>query len=554
MYIGVDFGTVFSQTAVFHNKNSLRLLSSGTYGTPSLFYYDSVQDIIVGDEANDAAQGIFADNIVRDVKMKIDQCFNLDGRTFSAEEIIKSIYEEVLEHASEEGKEQINDPQIKGIVVCHPAKFSMTEISVLTRSASTCLGKTPIKILGRIKEPVAAALAYYHNNPERPESGKGILVYDLGGGTCDIALVCADSNELAEYTVLDSDTVRVGGRNWDKVLFDYVIDKAEESRVERRDILNSQANQNEILKAVIKAKEDLSKRAEVKIRVNLDLEGKAKLLEIPISRETFNEMTVELLDETISKLEKIYNRHCGKIEIEEIICVGGASNMPQVREALEDRFGDCEIILHIPEYAIADGAAIYAKKIVDKVESLGYNVDEVEDFESIVNPSKCYANGVVLPSCESVTGVMLSSNHTSQHSRGLIEDILPLSYGVRCQKKDSNEYVVQNLLKKGDSLPVTAKFGGLAPADNGKDIKAIEIEICESECTDDRFACDMGKGERVIGTISLYKPDGVSADDDIECTLTISCLDYIKAEARDNKGSKIEVEVNLNGFTCSHNE
>jgi molecular chaperone DnaK (HSP70) len=104
----------------------------------------------------------------------------------------------------------------------------MTEISVLTRSASTCLGKTPIKILGRIKEPVAAALAYYHNNPEGPESGKGILVYDLGGGTCDIALVCADSNELAEYTVLDSDTVRVGGRNWDKVLFDYVIDKAEE--------------------------------------------------------------------------------------------------------------------------------------------------------------------------------------------------------------------------------------------------------------------------------------------------------------------------------------
>ncbi len=99
MYIGVDFGTVFSQTAVFHNQNSLRLLSSGTYGTPSLFYYDSVQNVIVGEEADDAAQGIFADNIVRDVKMKMGQRFDLDGRTFLAEDIIKSIYKEVLEHA-----------------------------------------------------------------------------------------------------------------------------------------------------------------------------------------------------------------------------------------------------------------------------------------------------------------------------------------------------------------------------------------------------------------------------------------------------------------------
>ncbi len=329
--------------------------------------------------------------------------------------------------------------------MCHHAKFSMTEISVLTKSAASCLGGAPIKILGRIKEPVAAALAYYHNNPNRPEAGKGILVYDLGGGTCDIALVCADCQDLAEYTVLDSDTVRVGGRDWDQVLFDYVIDKEEENRVERNDILTNQANQNEILKAVKKAKEDLSKRAEVKIRVNLDLEGKPKLLEIPISRDTFNELTVELLDETVTKLEKIYNKHCGKIDIEEIICVGGASNMPQVREALEDRFGDCEIILHIPEYAIADGAAIYAKKIVDKVESLGYDVDTVEDFESIINPPVS-ADSIVLPSCGSVTGVMLSN----KQGKGLLKDILPLSYGVRCKKADSNEYVVQNLLKKGE--------------------------------------------------------------------------------------------------------
>ena len=546
MYIGVDFGTAFSQLAVFNSGKTLRLLSGGT---PSLFYYDSNQNEIVGEKANDAAQKKTAANIVRDVKMKIDQRFDLDGKAFSAEEIIRSIYKEVLNNASSEGAGMVKDPEIKGIVVCHPAKFSMTEISALTKSAATCLDGTPVKILGKIKEPVAAALAYYHDNPSSLEAGKGILVYDLGGGTCDIALVCADYDDLAEYTVLDSDTVRVGGRDWDQVLFDYVVEKAEEEKVERRDIFDSQANQNEILKAVIKAKEALSQKAEVKICVNLDLEGKHKFLEIPISRESFNEMTIELLDETISNLEKIYYKHCNEIEIEEIICVGGASNMPQVKETLEERFGDCEIILHIPTYAVADGAAIYAQKIVDRVKALGYDVESVDDFESIINPSVGTKNGVVLPSCRNVDAML-----SDKQGKGLLKDILPLSYGVRCKKEGSNEYVVQNLLKKGEVLPVSATFSGFAPVTSGEDIKSIEIEICESECCDDRFACDMGHGERVIGTISLYKPDGVSEDDSIECKLTISCLDFIRAEAYDIEGATIETHVNFNEFLCNNAE
>ena len=72
MYIGIDFGTSFSQVAVDNNNNVLPLVSAGVYGVPSVFYYDSASGEIVGDEAEDLAQGINAKNIVREVKMKLD--------------------------------------------------------------------------------------------------------------------------------------------------------------------------------------------------------------------------------------------------------------------------------------------------------------------------------------------------------------------------------------------------------------------------------------------------------------------------------------------------
>ena len=131
MYIGIDFGTSFSQVAVDNNNNVLPLVSAGVYGVPSVFYYDSASGEIVGDEAEDLAQGINAKNIVREVKMKLDQSFTLDDRVFSAKEIVRKIYRATVEYAQDEGEKNIMDFKVDGIVITHPAKFNMKEVNAL---------------------------------------------------------------------------------------------------------------------------------------------------------------------------------------------------------------------------------------------------------------------------------------------------------------------------------------------------------------------------------------------------------------------------------------
>ena len=167
MYLGVDFGTAYSQVAICENGRARRLHMQRVPGIQSFFYYDSEQDILTGIDAVEAANGISANNLVRDVKMKIGQCFNLDGRVFGADEIIKSLYGAVVEFAKnavavesrEMYGEETTDLDIDGIVVSHPAKFSMTEINTLINAAANCIDGKRVRILGTIKEPVAAALA-----------------------------------------------------------------------------------------------------------------------------------------------------------------------------------------------------------------------------------------------------------------------------------------------------------------------------------------------------------------------------------------------------------
>ena len=218
MFLGIDFGTSFSQPAAMDDLGQPSLLlNPGEYGIPSEFYYDRENDILIGQDALDAGQGAAAANLVSEVKMSIlsGRSFILDGRTFSAKEIVGAIYRTLVLKAVQVAKKRSMKADIEGVVISVPAKFGMQERSLIADAARKCLGSRELPVKAIIKEPVAAALAYYKTELE---NNKYVLVYDLGGGTCDIALVRSDSSIAEHYTVVDSDMVRLGGRNWDEEL------------------------------------------------------------------------------------------------------------------------------------------------------------------------------------------------------------------------------------------------------------------------------------------------------------------------------------------------
>ena len=79
-----------------------------------------------------------------------------------------------------------------------------------------------------------------------------------------------------------------------------------------------------------------------------------------LTRETFDEITQALLNESIEKTDAaIAVAESKGYKIDEILLVGGSTKMPQVRKAIVEKYGLEPKVLE-PDEAVAKGAAIYA--------------------------------------------------------------------------------------------------------------------------------------------------------------------------------------------------
>ena len=227
MLLGIDFGTSFSQVSTIDSLGRpTLLLNPGVYGIPSEFYYDRDNGILIGQDAQDVGQGTAAANLVREIKMKLrDGSRILGGQPFTAKEIVREIYKTLVSRAVQIARKRLINADIEGVVLSVPAKFEQPECDLIKTAAEECQGCNNLPVNAIISEPVAAAIAYY--NKANVEDGKHVLVYDLGGGTYDIALVRADSSLVEHYAVVDSDMIRLGGRNWDEKIVEYITQTTE---------------------------------------------------------------------------------------------------------------------------------------------------------------------------------------------------------------------------------------------------------------------------------------------------------------------------------------
>lgn len=481
MFLGIDFGTSFSQVSTMYLGQPLLLLNPGEYGIPSEFYYDRDCGILIGQDALDAGQGEAAANLVTEVKMAIlsGKSFVLDGKTFSAKDIIKEIYKTLILKAVQVAKKRSINTNIEGIVISVPAKFGMQERGLISEAARECMGTTKVPIRAIIKEPVAAAISYYNTELE---DNKYILVYDLGGGTCDVALVRSDSSSAEHYTVVDSDMVRLGGRNWDEELVKYITQIIENKSGVR--INGNVGYEEKIRRTAITVKHDLSDPSKSRSIARVELNG--RIYTTPISKTVFDEITAHLLRQTLDCLQDVYDKHSASCKIDEIICVGGSSNMLQVEEGLLKRFPKCKIRLYEPEHAVVNGATIYANmpqiNVLKDVASFSYGTD--------------------------------SNTH----------------YGYR-----DNKEIVSNIIIKGASLPVT-NSRSYCPVREGQEVVAFRIYESEHMDADYDFA---NPDKRFVGTVELRLPPKSPKDLSLRCQLRLNTEGMLEVTASEPSGKKV---------------
>jgi len=267
----------------------------------------------------------------------------LGDREFTPPEISAFILRE-LKHRAEAHFAELGevDNEVDRAVITVPAYFNDAQRTA-TRDAGRIAG---LEVLRIINEPTAASLAY---GLDKKHSGV-IAVYDLGGGTFDISILRVEDG-VFQVLSTNGDT-HLGGDDIDVLLMDRVL--AIESGSDGVSGFSRTAEAlQEIRKAVIQAKLDLSERDETTLNGQRITRAELEALIAPIVERTLGPCRQALADAGLEPAQ-----------IDEVVLVGGSTRIPLVRRNVEKLFGRRPHSELNPDEVVALGAAVQADILV----------------------------------------------------------------------------------------------------------------------------------------------------------------------------------------------
>lgn len=244
--IGIDLGTTTSELSYCNRTGVVELealdnpepvaekeLGYAKYCFPSVVYYkDGFKNIQVANQAAVDAMGgtDTADRCFDTFKIKprTRPLAEIDGEPVMVRDLSAKLLNKIWETAQ---NEFANPPSAAVITV--PAAFSPDECQD-TYNAAEIAG---IETITLIDEPTAAFYYYKHVQELDLEEVQNVLVFDFGGGTCDVAILDVKENgdeaispyKDCIYKVLSTcGDKNCGGRDVDNALLDEICARFEE--------------------------------------------------------------------------------------------------------------------------------------------------------------------------------------------------------------------------------------------------------------------------------------------------------------------------------------
>lgn len=476
---GIDLGTTYSVVGHIDETGRAAVTRNGQGSdtTPSVVYFENEANAVVGKTAK-AAAGEYPDQVVSLIKREMgDREYR---RTFfGVEHTPPSISAIILEALAREAEEDTGR-KVTDAVITVPAYFGLLEKDA-TRKAGEIAG---LNVIGIVPEPVAAALQY---GVTGSADGTTFLVYDLGGGTFDISLIRMTDSSI-EVLVVGGDH-RLGGADWDEKLLEHLVGQTIAQCGD--DSLRDDEPMLQDLRIIAEEMKQALSAVETKTHIVRYTGTPAK---ITVSRAQFEQMTADLLDETIRitkrTLAEAGEKYPGIQQlISEVLLVGGSSRMPAVSAALRKEFS-WDPKLADPDLAVAKGAALYAAgqtvRYVEKDEADGHQAAD-ENGSGASGSGSLAARGPVTE--DAVRAVADQTGLTEDHVRKLAQrtvvNVLPKAIGVKLvdtgkpgweSDADSASYI-EHLVDAQTQLPFRGEpFVASTVAANQS---AIEIEIWE---------------------------------------------------------------------------
>jgi molecular chaperone DnaK len=363
-FVGIDLGTTNSAICSYDGSDT-RIWKSPEQNdvTPSAIYIDRRGNRYVGKRAYDSASHS-PDNSAtlfkRLMGTKTPVQLSAVNLTISPEECSAEVLKVLFGYLPEEIR---IDPDT-GTVITVPAAFNQMQKDATMQAASMAgLGKVAL-----MQEPVAAVMSVM-----RTRSADGIfLIYDLGGGTLDIAI--AESMGGRVNLLAHGGIAMCGGRDFDRVLVDNIVRPWLLENFALPDDFTVNPAYKSLNRlaawAAERAKFELSASeeavvslAETEARVR-DANGNDIYIDIPLQRATYDKLIAERVTESINAArEALAKSGLTPHDLDRIVFVGGPTNYKPLRDKVAFELGVPGNTDVNPMTAVAEGASLFAESI-----------------------------------------------------------------------------------------------------------------------------------------------------------------------------------------------
>ncbi|MFF2912080.1 Hsp70 family protein [Paenibacillus sp. NPDC057934] len=426
-HIGIDLGTTNSTISVAHlttkgdvETTTLEVIQTNEQGTalvtdytlPSILYFNDENHRYVGKYAK-RMNGFFPQSVIKNVKrfMGRDEGWVIGGKSIRPEEVSASILSTLRATA----KDHYINEEIESVVITIPANFDFQQQQA-TKNAAILSGFNADKI-HMIPEPTAALIDFLNEEDKVDidsrridfRSGKkNLMVFDLGGGTCDVSILQVETNKLGKLNIQEvsiSQYTELGGTDFDTAAVVSLLRMfAQQTGLTTKKIQAQYGK--EVVAQLLANLYDIAENAKMKfsttIESRLRTESKDYFVEkdsydsivfleaidsnlpdefasnFSFTKKEYDEMIRSLLyaDEGSSKnieapiLNALESSIIGKLSLEDIdavFLVGGMTFYPTVQERIYDIFKRRikPIRSMNPMKSVSRGAAIYHYRIHD---------------------------------------------------------------------------------------------------------------------------------------------------------------------------------------------
>jgi len=317
--------------------------------------------------------------------------------------------------------------QVKDAVITVPANFTDGQRQA-TKEAGRLAG---LEVLRLINEPTAAALAYGFGHDRQ----QLIAVFDFGGGTFDVSILRL-SGEVFEVLASDGDFF-LGGDDLDRTLAETLA--AECNRVLGLDPRPHPALMMKLMMGAEAIKCHLSDNEVAEGEIDgLDLpNGTTGKLPFSITRYQFEDMINGYIGRTVEVTRQVLTA-AGLVprQIADVLCVGGSTRIPLVRQRLAELFNKEPNYQINPDEVVAQGAAIQAGSLTNTL-TAGTGMGARDAVATAAHSTLVGMGGVQLPQGAIKRPVLMDVNPATlaiQTAGGFTERLLDKNAPIPIEK------------------------------------------------------------------------------------------------------------------------